>query len=120
MPLPIIQTMKSILSTRQTENAILSGILFTSEEALKVGLIDEIAKDKDEVILKCEEYLNRFKKIPPIARGKTKELIRKADLDAIMNNREKDIEDFVASICSPEAQNSFEKFIETSKRKKIE
>lgn len=69
--------MQSILSTRQSEIAILNGVLFTSEEALKVGLIDEIASDKNEAITKCEKYLNRLKKIPPNARGKTKQNIRR-------------------------------------------
>ena len=77
MPAPIIKTMQSILSTRQSEIAILNGTLFTTEEALEVGLIDEIASDKSEAIIKCEKYLNRLKKIPPSARGKTKQNIRR-------------------------------------------
>lgn len=111
MPNPIIKTMQSILSSRQSEIAILNGTLFSTDEALKIGLIDEIASDKSEAIIKCEKYLNRLKKIPPNARGKTKQNIRRADIDAVLNNRDKDIEEFVESICSPEAQASFEKFI---------
>lgn len=77
MPAPIIKTMQSILSTRQSEIAILNGTLFTTEEALKVGLVDEIASDKSDAIIKCEKYLNRLKRIPPNARGKTKQNIRR-------------------------------------------
>lgn len=115
MPYPIILTMRSVISSHQTEKAILSGKLFSTEEALKVGLIDAVANDKEDAIRKCEEFLNRFKKIPPHARGQTKLIMRKPDIDAIVNNREKDIEDFVKSICSPEAQHSFESFLNTLK-----
>lgn len=117
MPKPIIMTMRPILGSRQTELAILSGTLFSTDEALKVRLIDEIAKDKSEAILKCEQFLDRFKKIAPKARGSTKNRIRLADIEQIMNNREKDIEDFVASISSDEAQSAFEIFLDPSKKK---
>lgn len=112
-------TMRSILASRQTEMAILSGTLFSTEDALKVGLIDEIANDKSDAILKCEDYLNRFKKIPPIARGNTKKIMRQGDIQEILKNREKDIEDFVASISSDEAQSAFEMFLDPTKKKII-
>lgn len=119
MPHPIIMTMQSILSSRQSELAILSGTLFSTEEALKVGLIDEIAKDKSEAIMKCEEYLNRFKKIPPLARGNTKQLMRQKNIQEIMKNKEKDIKDFVTSMTSDEAQKAFEIFLDPSKKKDL-
>lgn len=54
--------------------ALTLGTLFTTEEALKIGLIDEIAKDKTELIQKCESFIGKFKKIPPIARMHTKQV----------------------------------------------
>ena len=42
------------------------GSLFTPEEALKIGLIDEIATDKADAIAKCENYIQFFNKIPSI------------------------------------------------------
>lgn len=110
-------TMRSVLASRQTELAILSGTLFSTEEALKVGLIDDIAKDKAEAIQKCQEFLKRFKKIPPIARGNTKLRMRQPDIQEILKNREKDIDDFVASISSDEAQSAFEIFLDPAKKK---
>lgn len=35
----------------------------------------------------------------------------RADIDAVLNNRDRDVEEFVESICNPEAQASFEKFL---------
>lgn len=54
------------------EKALTLGTLFTTDEALKVGLIDEIAQDKTECLLKCEKFLLKFKNISPIAREYSK------------------------------------------------
>lgn len=54
--------------------ALTLGTMFTTEEALKIGLIDEIAKDKTELIQKCENFIGKFKKIPPIARAYSKQV----------------------------------------------
>lgn len=54
--------------------ALTLGTMFTTEEALKVGLIDEIAKDKTELIQKCEKFIGKFRKIPEIARAYSKQV----------------------------------------------
>lgn len=116
MPLPIILAMKSVLSSRATELAITSGTLFSTDEALNIGLIDEIADDKADAIRKCVAFLDRFKKIPPQARGITKQMIRKKEIDEIANNRQRDIDEFVAAVRSPEAQKQFEIFLNPSSK----
>lgn len=52
--------------------ALTLGTLFSTEEALKVGLIDDIAQDKTECIQKCEKFLLKFKNISPVAREYSK------------------------------------------------
>jgi Delta3-Delta2-enoyl-CoA isomerase len=111
IPLPLILTMKNIIGAREADLAITSGKLYSSEDALKIGLIDEIAADKADALLQSERFLNRFKKIPPVARGKTKLLMRRKEIDEIMNNREHDIDEFVKAILSSEAQREFELFL---------
>lgn len=54
------------------EMALTLGTLFSTEEALKVGLIDDIAQDKTECIQKCEKFLLKFKNISPVAREYSK------------------------------------------------
>lgn len=39
------------------------GSLYTPEEALNIGLVDELATDKADVIGKCEKYISTFAKI---------------------------------------------------------
>lgn len=117
IPLPMIYVMKNAISSRDAELALLSGKLFSTEDALKVGLIDEIAIDRADAFTKCQAFLDRFKEIPPLARGITKQSIRRSEMQEILNNRQRDIDDFVKTVLSPEAQDSFEAFLTSSKKK---
>lgn len=40
------------------------GTLFTPEKALKIGLVHELANDKDDAIEKCKNYILSFENIP--------------------------------------------------------
>jgi 3,2-trans-enoyl-CoA isomerase len=55
--------MKNVLSNRQAELALTTGHLFTTDEALKIGLIDEMATDKADAIAKAEKFLIGMSKI---------------------------------------------------------
>jgi 3,2-trans-enoyl-CoA isomerase len=56
--------MRNVISHRQTELALTSGRLFTTDEALKIGLIDEVATDKADAVAKAEKFLVGMSKIP--------------------------------------------------------
>lgn len=72
--------MRSVIGDRQAELALTTGRMFTTDEALKVGLIDEIASDKADLITKAENFINRFTRIPPVARSMTKISFRSKDI----------------------------------------
>jgi 3,2-trans-enoyl-CoA isomerase len=55
--------MRNVISSRQTELALSTGRLFTTEEALRIGLIDEVATDKPDAVAKAEKFLLRMTKI---------------------------------------------------------
>lgn len=75
-----IASMRNTIGLRQTELALTTGKLFKTEEALKVGLIDEIASSKEEGLQKAEGFLQKFARIPPIARSMTKRALRGKDI----------------------------------------
>jgi 3,2-trans-enoyl-CoA isomerase len=52
------------ISHRQAELALTTGRMFSTDEALKVGLIDEIATDKADAVAKAEKFLGSLAKIP--------------------------------------------------------
>lgn len=72
--------MRNTIGERQAEIALTTGRMFTTDEALKIGLVDELASDKADALAKAEKFLNRFAKIPNVARTMTKMQFRSKDL----------------------------------------
>jgi Delta3-Delta2-enoyl-CoA isomerase len=117
-PTWFMATMKNTIPTRTAEMALTLGTMFNTDEALNIGLIDELAVDKADAIAKCETFLNKFKKIPAVARGFTKQQLRIKDIQALEDNRISDIDMFEAAVSLPLVQKSLEMYIEALKKKK--
>ncbi|KRT78161.1 hypothetical protein AMK59_7665 [Oryctes borbonicus] len=75
-PFWFMSSMKNTISSRESELALTSGRLYSTEEAFKVGLIDEIAENKEDCLAKAEKFFLRFKGINSIARAFTKDRLR--------------------------------------------
>ncbi|GBP79767.1 Enoyl-CoA delta isomerase 1, mitochondrial [Eumeta japonica] len=101
-------TMKHILPVRQAETALLNGKMFTVDEALQVGLIDETAVDKAEAIEKSKNFIERFDKIPSLARGMTKQIFRQEPINRLINNRQNDTKKFLEMVSQPLMQQAIE------------
>lgn len=110
-------SMRNTMSRRDSELALTLGTLFTTEEALKVGLIDEVVASKEEAIAKATSFLDRFKKISPQARSMTKQALRSKDIMELEDNRTQDIDLFVYAVTQPKVQKSLEVYLEGLKRK---
>lgn len=110
-------TMRNTIGTRQTELALTTGRLFKTEEALKVGLIDDVAKDKDEGIAKAEAFIKGFARIPPMARAMSKNQTRGKDIQALQDNRELDLNVFLTVIKNPKVQKGLELYLASLKQK---
>ncbi|KAF2879917.1 hypothetical protein ILUMI_26246 [Ignelater luminosus] len=113
-----IKTMQNTISKRDTELALTTGRLFKTEEALKVGLIDEIASDKAQALSQAEAFLNRFEMIPPIARAYTKTYLRGADIQELQKNREKEVGATLSLVAQPKVQQGLEFYLAMLKNKK--
>jgi len=108
---------RNVLPPREAEKALTLGTMFSTEEALKVGLIDEIAIDRADSIEKCENFLIQFKKVSSMARAYTKQSLRKKDLEELENNREQDLQIFLFAINQPVVQKGLEAYIQSLKKK---
>lgn len=75
-PFWFMSSMKNTISDRESELALTSGRLFKTEEALKIGLIDEIANDKEDALARSENFFKRFDGCHPMARTFTKQQLR--------------------------------------------
>lgn len=111
-------TMKNTISSREAEKALTLGTLFSTEDALRIGLVDEIAVDKADAIAKSEAFLGRFKKIPPMARALTKQNFRIKEIQELEDNRTADVDMFAAVVVNPKVQQSLEVYIQALKAKK--
>lgn len=110
--------MKNTIPTRAAEKALTLGTLFDTEEAWKVGMIDEIADNKKDLNERCVAFLDRFKKVPVLARALTKQHFRIKDIQALEDNRSNDVDMFAAAVSNPKVQQSLELYIEALKKKK--
>lgn len=117
-PTWFMATMKNTISNREAEKALTLGTLFPTDEALRIGLVDEIAVDRAEAIAKSEAFLNRFKKIPPMARALTKQNFRIKDIQELEDNRTADVDLFASTVTNPKVQQSLEIYIQALKAKK--
>ncbi|XP_045766746.1 enoyl-CoA delta isomerase 1, mitochondrial-like [Maniola jurtina] len=112
-----MDTMCQTIPVREAEFALTTARMFTVDEALKVGLIDEIASDKSDAINKCKGFLKKFDRIPPLARSLTKQKIRDAPIKNLQKNRQADVQEFLGFLKNPKVQQSLEMYIQALKQK---
>lgn len=110
-------TFLSVLPRLEAERALNQGRMFTTEEALKVGLVDEVANSKEEAVAKCVEFIGSFAKVNPLARSLTKMQLRAAELKELEDERQKDLEKFIFFINQPAVQKGLGIYIESLKKK---
>jgi len=94
----------NVLPRRLAERSLSQGKIFTTEEALKIGLVDDVVNTKEEALAKCAEFIDTFGKINPLARSQSKLQFRAADMQRFEKERGKDLETFVSFINNPKMQ----------------
>lgn len=117
-PLWFQASMQNVISIRETQKALTLGTLYTTDEAAKIGLIDEIANDKQDAIQRCTQFLVQFAKVSPDARALTKKNLRGKDITDLENSREADLQNFLFFVNQPKVQKGLELYLESLKTKK--
>lgn len=112
-------SMHNVISKRQAEKALTLGKMFRTDEALHIGLIDEIASDKADAVKRCEKFLLQFSKIPFDARAITKKILRSKEISDLENNRERDFQWVLAFVNSPIVQKNLKAYLDAIKNKSI-
>jgi len=109
--------MRNVIGERQAELALTTGKMFTADEALKVGLVDELATDKADAIARAEQFLAPFAKVPAMARAFTKQGFRKETIDWLKKNQEQDLQTFLNYVNQPQVQQGLELYLQSLKKK---
>lgn len=112
-----IASLRNVVGQRQSEMALTMGRLFKTDEALSIGLIDEVVENKEEGIAKAEKFLSNFKNIAPEVRSITKQYVRGDTIESMIKDRENDLNIFVQYAQNPKVQNYLERYMESLKTK---
>ncbi|XP_028138557.1 enoyl-CoA delta isomerase 1, mitochondrial-like [Diabrotica virgifera virgifera] len=112
-----IASMTNVIGNRKTELALTGGVMYTTDEALNMGMIDEIIETKAEGMARAEAFITRFAKISPVARGLTKKYIRGNTIEDMVKNRKEDLDNFVMFSNQPAVQEGLGLYIQSLKKK---
>lgn len=107
----------NVLPRHVAEMSLTQGRMFSSEEALKSGLVDELAANKEEALAKCEQFFATFAKTNPFARAMTKQQFRSKDLQQLEDEKAKDLEAFIFFLNQPSVQKGLGVYMESLKKK---
>lgn len=118
-PAWFMATMRNCISSRDAEMALTLGTLFKTDDALRIGMIDEIAVDKAEALAKCEKFLLRYNQTAPAARAATKMALRGEDIQNLVSDREGDFKLFQSVILDKKVQKSLNLFVNIMKVRKV-
>lgn len=98
------QMLGDVIGKRQAAQALLSSTLFTTEEAFRVGLVDEMGTDREDTLKKAELYIDMYREVEMIGLIETKLTNRQEFLEMFRQKREFDILNFTRVTQSEEAQ----------------
>ncbi|XP_015667443.1 enoyl-CoA delta isomerase 1, mitochondrial [Protobothrops mucrosquamatus] len=101
---------------RAAERSLQLGLLYSPQEALKIGLVDDLVPE-EKIQARAAEVMAQWLAIPDHSRQLTKSALRKQALDHLLMHREADIQDFVRFISRDAIQKSLQKYMEMLRQK---
>merc|ERR1719222_1281902 len=116
-PFWIQEPMTQAIGFRKSSLALQLGTVFNAQEALNIGLIDEMVSSTEEAHQQVDKAMSKFMKIPSIALYSSKMLMRNDLYNRLNDNREKDVDNFVSFILQPEVQKNLGRYLEALKNK---
>ncbi|XP_048465497.1 enoyl-CoA delta isomerase 1, mitochondrial [Rhincodon typus] len=110
-------TMINVIGRRATEHSLQLGLMYSTSEALKIGLVDQLVA-QDKIMTNALSVMSEWLAIPDHARQITKSMMRKPTIDRLLTNRESDIQNFVNFISKDSIQKSLQLYLEMLKQRK--
>lgn len=104
------------IGIRNGEKALQLGTLFKAEEALDIGLVDELVP-AHYVIQRSHEVAQEWNEINPKARFESKMIGRKEFIYELLTNREEDTQHFCNFVTDKHVQSSLTLYMNSLKRK---
>ncbi|KAJ8251113.1 hypothetical protein GJAV_G00217430 [Gymnothorax javanicus] len=110
-------TFVNTIGLRASELALQLGLLYSSQDALRIGLVDQLVPE-DKVMSTATETMAKWFAIPEHARQITKSMMRKPTIDKLLSQREPDIKNFVSFITRDPIQKSLRMYMESLKKRR--
>ena len=119
IPLPpvIYKTMRRVVGSREAERLCVQGLLISGDEALRVGLVDELAAP-ERTVERAVEWCRALLALPPRAMAVTRNLAR-ADLAALFAEETgAEVEGVLEDWFSEETQSTLRELLERMAKRK--
>jgi len=100
-----------LMGPRRAAEKILLGDPFTGEQAVECGVANAVLP-AGEVVAHARRVAERFNKLPPSAVRESKQLMRRATKEQLLETIQAEAEIFGARLRSPEAMEAFQAFFQ--------
>ena len=108
----LAQQMVDTVGRRQAELSLALGTLYSAEQALAIGLVDELVT-KEDVPRKAEQEAVKWTAVVPQARVAGKSLLRVERIEALRSKQKDDRDYFVSFISQDNVQESLGVYLRT-------
>jgi len=113
----IHKALERVVGSRVAEKILVAGSVLNTQQALEIGLIDELADDPDEVVRRAVNWCEKMLALPQLAMLTTRSLVR-SDLHRLFDEiNDLDIEKFVDIWFSDSTQATLKDLVERLKKK---
>jgi len=116
-PYWLCQLFVSVVGYRNAEKFLFLGTLLNPQDALKVGMIDDVVS-ADELMPTALREMKKWLAVPDVGRTKTKELLRIGYVKEFEKLRGGDLEGFVAVVNNPLLQKTLGGYFKALQSKK--
>jgi Delta3-Delta2-enoyl-CoA isomerase len=116
MPPSLYWGVRRLVGSRQAERLCVGGLLFPPAEALRIGLVDELASP-ERVIPRAIELCQSLLSLPPGAMASTRRLARSGIASLFTEGTEEELTGLVDQWFSEETQGALRALVERLKKK---
>ncbi|XP_076312202.1 enoyl-CoA delta isomerase 1, mitochondrial-like isoform X2 [Tachypleus tridentatus] len=104
------------IGQRQVELSLQLGKQFTVEEALQLGLVDEISSSHEDTIQKAQNILKIWLQVPGTARYRTKLMTREEIAESLKATKQEEIDEVVKFVLQDSTQKTLAAYLEGLKK----
>lgn len=116
-PFWFAETLVNTVGFRRSERLLQLGELVTPQQALAIGLVDEVVPTAD-VVPRAVAAVEELLKLNDWARASTKAMLRAQTVRSLAENRDADVRNFVDFATSAPVQASLEQYVAMLKSRK--